>query len=148
MGDDPSSDAMKARDVVLLVEQLPFVKHFGMQITNCEPRQVEVEMPYQMDFSSGQGVFPAAIVGAIGDVAAVASSLSCLPKGWFTATMDFTVKLIKPAVGEKLIARGNVLDLGKTFSVSKSDIYVKNEGQIVHCGTLLATSRNFRMVRD
>lgn len=143
-----SNEKMDASDVTLLVERLPFVSHFGMQVTKCLPGQVEVEMPFHSDFSAGHAVFPAAVVGAIGDVAAVASTLSCLPKGWFAATMDFTLKLIKPATGSRLVARGSVLEVGKTFSVSKSDIFVQSNSELTHCGSLIATSRNVRMSKD
>lgn len=127
-----------------LVEGLPFVGHFGIKVVNHAEGQVDVEMPFNERFSAGPMTFPAAVVGAIGDVGAVASALSRLPSGWVVATMDFTVKLINPAVGQKLIAKGRSLEVGKTFSVSKSDIFVENDGACIHCATLLATSRNFR----
>ncbi|MHA7901293.1 MAG: PaaI family thioesterase [Henriciella sp.] len=134
---------MNKNQVISLLNQLPFYCHFHMMVTHCSEGKVDVEMPFRDELSAGNGKFPAALIGAIGDVAAVASALSCLQDGWFTATLDFTIKTTNPAAGNTLIAKGQALKVGKTFSVSKSEIFAVSDKGETHCATLLASSRNY-----
>jgi acyl-coenzyme A thioesterase PaaI-like protein len=57
--------------------------------------------------------------------------------------VDYTIKLIAPAAGDKIVARGRVVRAGRTLSVTASDVYVVREGKEALCATALATIRNF-----
>lgn len=122
---------------------LPFVQEYGIEIVSAEPGRVDVSMPIETRFSTPPAIVPASIVGTIGDVAAVASCLSNVPKGWAVATLDFTIKMTGPARGDRLIARGRVLQNGRTNSVGTADVFCVASGVETHCGSLLATTRNF-----
>jgi len=50
-----------------------------------------------------------------------------------------------PAQGEKLLARGRVLQAGQTTSVGAADIFAVSGNSEVLCGTVLATARNFQL---
>jgi len=75
----------------------------------------------------------------------VSSCLSLLPKGWALATLDFTIKMTGVAKGEKLRAKGRVLQAGRTNSVGAADIYAVTAEREMRCGTVLATTRNFQI---
>ena len=128
-----------------LLKSLPFVTAFDTVVVGCKEGAVTVELPYNERFSTPPHHFPASIVGLIGDVAAVSACLSCLPDGWAAATLDYTVKMTGSASGEKLVARGRILQNGKATSVAASDIYAVSEGVEAMCGSVLATSRNFQV---
>ncbi len=104
-----------------------------------------IELPFDKRFSGPPGQFPASIVGTAGDVAAVTSCLSLLPRGWALATLDFTVKMTGAAKGDMLRAKGRVLQAGRTNSVGAADVYVVSDGSETLCGTVLATTRNFQV---
>ena len=57
--------------------------------------------------------------------------------------MDYTIKLIAPAAGDKLVARGRLLRPRRTLSVSAADVYAVRDGNETMCATALATIRNF-----
>ena len=128
-----------------LLASLPFARELGISLVSAEPGTVVVEMPFAERFSTPPKHFPASIVGTLGDVAAVSSCTSRLPGGWAAATLDYTIKMTAPAHGEKLIARGRVLQSGQTISVGAADIFVVSGGSEVLCGTVLATARNFKL---
>jgi acyl-coenzyme A thioesterase PaaI-like protein len=67
-----------------------------------------------------------------------------LPKGWALATLDFTIKMTGVARGDKLRAKGRVLQAGRTNSVGAADVYIVAAEAEVLCGTVLATTRNFQ----
>jgi hypothetical protein len=50
-----------------------------------------------------------------------------------------------PAQGEKLLARGRVLQSGRTTSVGAADIFAVSGSTEILCGTVLATARTFQM---
>jgi acyl-coenzyme A thioesterase PaaI-like protein len=57
----------------------------------------------------------------------------------------YTIKLIAPAVGDKIVARGRVVRSGRTLSVAAADVYAVREGKETLCATALATIRNFEI---
>lgn len=122
---------------------LDFVREYSIRMTEISPGKVTIELPFDKRFSGPPGQFPASIVGTAGDVAAVTSCLSLLPRGWALATIDFTVKMTGTARGEKLRAKGRVLQAGRTNSVGAADVYAVSDGVETLCGTVLATTRNF-----
>ncbi|MFC4271068.1 PaaI family thioesterase [Sneathiella chungangensis] len=124
---------------------LPFVKTHGVRLLDDSPGHIVIEAPFQEALSTPPDLFPASVVGTIGDIAAVSSCHSLLPKGWACATLDFTVKMTGQARGEKLIARGRVLQNGRTLSVGAADIYCISEEEEKLCGTVIASTRNFRL---
>jgi uncharacterized protein (TIGR00369 family) len=136
--------ATQYADPHAMLALLPFVRELGISIVSAEPGAVVVEMPFAERFSTPPKHFPASMVGTLGDVAAVSSCTSRLPSGWAAATLDYTVKMTAPAQGEKLVARGRVLQAGQTISVGAADIFVVSGGGEVLCGVVLASARNFR----
>ena len=124
---------------------LNFIREYAIEVVSVVPGQVVIELPFDERFSGPPGQFPASMVGTAGDVAAVSSCLSLLPKGWALATLDFTIKMTGFAKGEKLRAKGRVLQAGRTNSVGAADVYMVAAGQETLCGTVLATTRNFEI---
>jgi len=136
---------LEEAEVRAFVMDLPFVREFSISIVEVSAGKVVIELPFDERVSGPATFFPASMVGTAGDVAAVASCLSLLPQGWALATIDFTIKITGLAKGEKLRAKGRVLQNGQTNSVGAADIYaVSGDGQRL-CGTLLATTRNFKV---
>src|SRR5215475_10008870 len=140
-----AQDRLSSTEVESFVTALDIVREFAIRIVAVAPGEVTIELPFATRFSGPPGLFPASMVGAAGDVAAVSSCLSLLPKGWALATIDFTIKMTDPAQGERLRARGRVLQNGRTNSGGASDIYIVSSGNERLCGTVLATTRNFKI---
>jgi acyl-coenzyme A thioesterase PaaI-like protein len=132
-------------DLKAFLSSLAFAREYAIAIVSAAPGSVTIEIPFVERFSGPSGLFPASQVGTVGDVAAVSSCLSLLPKGWSLATLDFTVKMTASARGERLRARGRVLQNGRTNSVGAADVYVVSASGETLCGSLLATTRNFRI---
>ena len=144
---EKAQDCLDESDVKSFLEALPFIKEYAISLVSFFPGKVTIELPFDERFSGPKTLFPASIVGTAGDVAAVSSCLSLLPKGWAVATLDFTVKMTGIAKGEKLKAKGRVLQAGHTNSVGAADIYILAAGREVLCGTVLATTRNFKLAK-
>jgi acyl-coenzyme A thioesterase PaaI-like protein len=144
---DDAQDRLDETDVRSFVAALAFVREFAISVVSVAPGQVTIELPFAERFSGPPTLFPASIVGVAGDVAAVASCLSLLSKGWALATLDFTIKMTGIAKGEKLRAKGRVLQAGRTNSVGAADVYMVSAEKELLCGTVLATTRNFKIMK-
>ena len=143
-----AQDRLDRSEVEAFVVALAFVREYAIRLVEVSPGEVTIELPFDKRFSGPPGQFPASIVGMAGDVAAVSSCLSLLPRGFALATLDFTVKMTGIARGERLRARGRVLQAGRTNSVGAADVYAVSDGRESLCGTVLATTRNFQVKPD
>lgn len=126
-----------------LVLAMPMARTLGLRFVRVEPGMVEVEIPVSDAFCFRPGQLQATAVFAVADFAAVGAAGSVLPPGWVNATVDATVKLVAPARGVCLRARGRVIDAARLLTVCASDVFaVDADGQETLCATLLATARN------
>jgi acyl-coenzyme A thioesterase PaaI-like protein len=142
---DDAQEQLDQAEIESFLAALGFVREYGISVISATPGQVAIELPFDERFSGPQGQFPASMVGTAGDVAAVSSCLSLLPRGWALATLDFTIKMTGVAKGEKLRAKGRVLQAGRTNSVGAADVYIVSAEHETLCGTVLATTRNFQI---
>ena len=142
---DDVQDHLDQAEIEAFVTALAFVREYGIRVVGAEPGRVVIELPFDERFSGPPGQFPASLVGTAGDVAAVSSCLSLVPRGWAVATLDFTIKMTGMAKGEKLRAKGRVLQAGRTNSIGAADVYIVSGERETLCGTVLATTRNFQI---
>ncbi len=106
-----------------LVLSMPMAQTLGLKFTRVAPGEVELEIPVLDAFTFRPGQLQATPVFAIGDFAAVSAAGTTLPPGWINATVDATLKLLAPAQGVALRARGRVIDAGKLLTVCAADVY-------------------------
>ena len=129
-----------------MVLSMPMARTLGLAFTRSAPGEVELEIPVQEAFTFRPGQLQATPVFAIADFAAVAAAGTLLAPGWINATVDATLKLLAPAKGRALRARGRVIDAGKLLTVCAADVYaVADTGEETLCATLLGTARNIDM---
>jgi acyl-coenzyme A thioesterase PaaI-like protein len=142
---DDARDRLDQAEIESFIAAMAFVRAYAIQFVSLAAGEIVIELPFDERFAGPPGHFPASLVGTAGDVAAVSSCLSLLPKGWALATLDFTIKMTGAAKGEKLRAKGRVLQAGRTNSVGAADIYAVAAEREKLCGAVLATTRNFQI---
>ena len=122
---------------------MPMARTLGLVFKRIVPGEVELEMPVLDAFCFRPGQLQATAVFAAADFAAVAAAGTLLAPGWINATVDATLKLVAPAQGSLLRARGRVVSAGRLLTVCAADVYaVSGEGQETLCATLLGSARN------
>ena len=126
-----------------LVAAMPMARTLGLAFTHVDPGRVELEVPVAEAFTFRPGQLQATPVFAAADFAAMSAAGTLLPPGWSNATIDATLKLVAPARGAKLRARGRVIDAGRLLTTCAADVYaVAEDGSETLCATLLGTARN------
>src|SRR3954466_1336722 len=121
---------------------MPISQHFGFHVTGVGPGRFEITQPFRHELSCQEGVFQAGPVGTLADMAAACASATMLPEGWTASTADYTLKLLEPAIGERLVLRGRIVRFGRTLSVAAADVFAVDGSREVHCATALVTVRN------
>lgn len=124
---------------------MPMARTLGLAFKRIAPGEVELEIPVLEAFCFRPGQLQATAVFAAADFAAVAAAGTLLAPGWINATVDATLKLVAPAQGALLRARGRVLSAGKLLTVCAADVYAVNAaGEETLCATLLGSARNLQ----
>jgi uncharacterized protein (TIGR00369 family) len=141
--DPPNPDFAETAKRFLM--EMPIAQHFGFLVTGIGPGLFEITQPFRKELSFSPGIFQAGPVGTLADMAAACAGITMLPCGWAASTVDYTIMLIAPAAGEKIVARGRVVRSGRTLSVSASEVYAVRAGKETLCATALATIRNFEI---
>lgn len=124
---------------------MPMARTLGLRFIRLARGDVELEIPIAEAFTFRPGQLQATPVFAVADFAAVGAAGSVLPEGWINATVDATLKLVAPAIGAALRARGRVVSAGKLLTVCAADVFaVDADGNETLCATLLGSARNIK----
>lgn len=126
---------------------MPMAQTLRLDFKHIEAGAVVLELPVQPAFCFRPGQLQATAVFAAADFAAVSAAGTLLPEGWANATIDGTLKLVAPARGSHLRARGRVVDAGRLLTVCAAEVYAVQDGQETLCATLLGTARSIDLSR-
>ena len=103
---------------------------------------VEISVPYHDRVSQQHDFFHAGALATIADSAMGYSAMTMMPEGADVLSVEFKVSMLRPAVGARAIARGEVIRSGRTLSFCSAHVYVENDGERKLCVT--ATGTMFR----
>ncbi|HVW41238.1 MAG TPA: PaaI family thioesterase [Amycolatopsis sp.] len=128
-----------------VVLSMPAAKHLGFDFGRIAPGEVEIVQPYRAELTEHNGFFQGGVLGSLADFAGGSAAGTLLPRGWVNMTIDYTVKIVAPAKGEKVIARGRVVNAGRSTTVAAADLYAVDGGVETLTATALVTMRNLKV---
>lgn len=99
--------------------QQKVMSELGATLTQVRPGSVEITLPYQEQLTQHHGFIHAGIVATVLDSACGYAALSLMPADASVLTVEFKINLLAPAVGDTLVAKGEVLRPGRTVTVCK-----------------------------
>ena len=83
------------------------------------------------------------IVGMLADYAGVSAASVALAPGWAASTTGFEVHHLSPAQGERLVAVGEAVQVGKTHAVSTVRVWALSGEQATLVAVATTTCRPF-----
>lgn len=89
----------------------------GATLARVEPGLVEVELPYRVDLTQQHGFMHAGIVATILDSACGYAAFSLMAADVAVLTIEYKINLLRPAQGDRFVARGLVVRAGQTITV-------------------------------
>jgi uncharacterized protein (TIGR00369 family) len=115
----------------------------GARLVDVQPGQVRIEVPHTPALTQQHGYFHAAVVTAAADTAGGYAALTTMDAEDDVLAVEFKVNLLRPAVGERIVATATVLKSGRTLTVCRADVHAWSEGK----ATLVAvmTQTNIRL---
>jgi uncharacterized protein (TIGR00369 family) len=120
----PVTDPAFRIDLARGIMSMPASKSLGLNVIGFAKEGVSViEMPVAPQWTFDGRVVQGGIVGVLADYAGVSAAAATLPAGWIASTTGFEVHNISPAKGDKLVAIGRAVSLGKSLCVSRADVY-------------------------
>ena len=146
MPDMPEVRDVHTDDVLARIRAINATAQFnrwcGIEVLGASPGRAEISMPWRPEAGQYAGFLHAGLVGALIDTAC----------GFAAATMvgrvlasHFAVNCLRPAVGERFVARARVVKPGKTQVFTACELFavVGGEEKLVATGeTLLVPSES------
>ena len=111
----------------------------GASLALVEAGLVEIELPYREDLTQQKGYVHGGIVGMIADSACGYAAYTLMPATSSLVTVEYKINLLSPAVGERLLARGEVIKPGRTLSVTRAEVYARQGGKFVQVAAMQQT---------
>ncbi len=109
------------------------------ELTKVEPGEVVIEIPFSEELTQQNGFIHAGIITTIADSACGYAAFTLMPSSAGVLSVEFKVNLLSPAIGERFIARAQVIKPGRTLTVCRADVFAANAGEEKIIATMLAT---------
>lgn len=121
----------------------PFSHLLGTEMTHYADGAVELRLPITAQLLQQHGFAHGGVVAYLADNALTFAAGLAMGGGVLTA--ETKINLVRPAIGEMLIARANTLSFGRTQGVARCEIYAVRDGIEVLCaagqGTVLRANK-------
>lgn len=121
---------------------MPVAHTLGLEVRHLGEGRSEMAMPVTEAFSFRPGQLQATAIFAVADFAAVGAAATLLPVGTANASIEATLKIMAPASGQRLVARGHVVHASKLLTVCAANVYSQDGERETLCATFLGTARN------
>lgn len=115
------------------------MKAIGAELHEVGPGFCEIHLPFREDLCQHDGFIHAGITTTIADNAAGFAAFTLMPRGSQVLSVEFKMNLLRPAIGEKLIARATVQKPGRNISVVQAEVGAVNDGEEKTVAIMLAT---------
>ena len=106
-----------------------FVRHLGIRLVDCGPGWCEAELALRPEHLQHSGVAHAGVIATLADQCAGGAAMTLLDMGALVVTAEFKINMLRPGSGERLRCRGQVLKLGRTMTVSESEVFAIDGGE-------------------
>ena len=121
------------------------MRTFRMSIARLEPGEVDLSMPYSLDWTQQNGFVHAGVITAGLDTACGIAAFTLMPAGSDVLTVEFKTNLLAPAKGERFFFRAHVVKPGRTLTVCDARAFAQT-GDVetliaTMTGTLMAMPR-------
>ncbi|MBT8255240.1 MAG: PaaI family thioesterase [Bacteroidia bacterium] len=102
-----------------------FMKTLGAKLVEVRPGFCEIHVPFSKALTQQNGYFHAGVIATIADNTAGYAAFSLMEAHSDILTVEFKLNFLSPGKGEMLIGRGEVIKSGKTLTICRSELYVK-----------------------
>lgn len=117
----------------------PFIVALGIQPLDVGPGWCETWLPVRPEQQQQDGFVHAGVVATLADHTAGGAAGTLMAAGDIVLTVEFKINLLRPAVGEQLRCRAEVLKPGRRFSVVEAVVHAWRSERATLVAKLTAT---------
>lgn len=94
----------------------------GATLQKVQPGEVEIELARRDDLVQQHGFLHAGVLGTIADSAGGYAGYTLMPPTSSVLTIEYKLHLLRPAVGDRFVARGKVKRAGRTITITELEV--------------------------
>ncbi|WP_219210376.1 PaaI family thioesterase [Variovorax boronicumulans] len=98
------------------------MRTIGARLVHVADGEVHIELPFAKSLSQQHGYLHAGATTSIVDSACGYAALTRAPAGFEVVTAEFKINLMRPALGERFLAIGRVVNAGKLMTVCSGEV--------------------------
>ena len=117
----------------------------GAELLSAQEGEVQISLPFSFHLSQQQGFVHAGAITSIVDSACGYAALTKSPPGHEVVTAEFKLNLLRPAIGERFVAIGKVVNAGKMLTVCTGEVLAYKDGATKVVALMQATIVNVKV---
>lgn len=125
---DQSFAAVRSRIEGAFARQ-SIMQEMAATLTVVEEGRVEIVAPFDSRFCQQDGFWHAGIVTTLVDSATGFAAYSTMPEGKRVLAVEFKMNFLRPAVGERFRAVGQVVRAGRSLVVVTGEVFAEADGE-------------------
>ena len=95
----------------------------GARLLHVALGEVQIELPFSPTLSQQHGYLHAGATTSIVDSACGYAALTHTPAGAEIVTAEFKLNLLRPAIGQRFVATGKVVNAGRSLIVCTGEVH-------------------------
>jgi uncharacterized protein (TIGR00369 family) len=111
----------------------------GARLMRIEPGRCEIELPFRADLTQQRGYLHGGIIGMIADTACGYAAYSLMPATSSLVTVEYKINIVAPGLGERFVARAEVLKPGRRLSITRGEVYAERGSEATLCAVMQQT---------
>lgn len=116
-------------EVERVLNSAPFIQSLGMEAERIEPGICDTRLRIRQDHQQQDGFVHAGVQATLCDHTAGAAGATLIAEGKRVLTAEFKINLLRPASGDVLICKAEVLKPGNTLTIVESELWAEKDNQ-------------------
>ena len=112
-----------------IFEGVPFLKHLGIRLADLGPGWAETVLEVGPHLGQAEGFVHAGAVATMADHTAGTAAGTLTLEGQSVLTVEFKVSLLRPAVGDSLRCRAEVVRAGRSIVFAEARVWARAAGE-------------------
>ena len=135
----PALDPRTVERVVATFQRESAMRLIRAAMVRVEHGCTEIHVPHWVGVEQQHGFVHGGVVGMIADSAAGCAAMTLVPEDASVLTVEYKMNLMAPADGDVIIARGRVLQPGRTLIVAQAEVFAVKHGTPTPCALMQQT---------
>ncbi len=116
-----------------------FMQTLGAEVAQIAPGRVALRAGDPRRLGQQDGFFHAGVLASLADSAAGYAAYTLMAADDSVLSVEFKINLIRPAAGDAVIARAEVVKPGRTITPCRADVFVERDGAETLCAVAQLT---------